>query len=395
MIPEIFTILAGFGLVGALVANGRPPVIIGLPSTITGFFMAELGRALIPVQMVVTAVWVAVGALDEPIGFVGLGLTVAGWLLLVLADRRSRRVPDVLDAQVPVLRTLDVDRSPVRLRATLRPSFEGVEIRRNETYGPEARNHADVYLPAERVGAPIVLQIHGGGWVAGKKEQQGQPLLSHFTAQGWIGVAINYRMGPKHRLPAAVHDVKRAIAWIREQAPSWGGDAGQILVTGGSAGGHLTALAALTIGDRSLQPGFEDADCSVAAAAPMYGVFDMTDAAGHRGRSRMTPFLDRMVMSTRHADDPVGWNALSPITRLHPDSPPMFAVSCAYDTLVPIAESRDFGRALVEISPDSHFVELPHAHHAFDVIGGVRATHVIRAVERWASSVVARGPVDA
>ena len=346
-------------------------------------------------QAVITAIWVAVGALDEPIGFVGLGLTVLGWLLLGLADRRSRRVPAVLHQHAPGLAALDIDDSPVRLRRTLRPSFAGVEIRRNETYGPEARNHADVYLPADRDGAPIVLQVHGGGWVSGNKTQQGQPLLSHFTAQGWIGVAINYRMGPKHRLPAAVHDVKRAIAWIREEAPAWGGDADRILITGGSAGGHLTALAALTVGDRTLQPGFEDADCSVAAAAPMYGVFDMTDAAGHRGRAAMTPFLDRMVMSTRFADDRAGWDALSPIARLHDDIPPLFTVSCAYDTLVPIAESRDFGQALVEISPESRFVELPHAHHAFDVIGGVRTTHVVRALERWAYAAVTRDAVDA
>ena len=191
MIPEIFTVLAAFGCLGALVANWRPPVILGLPSTITGFFMAELGRALIPIQIAATAIWVAFGALDEPIGYLGLGLSVGGWGLLGLADARSRRVPAVLRGQVPALADLDVDPSPVRLRSTLRPTFPGVEIRRNEIYGPEARNHADVFLPADRDGAPIVLQIHGGGWVSGKKEQQGQPLLAHFTTQGWIGVAIN------------------------------------------------------------------------------------------------------------------------------------------------------------------------------------------------------------
>lgn len=395
MIPEIFAALAALGLLCAIVANTRPLVIIGLPSTITGFVTAEMARPLILVQVAATAVWIAVGALDETIGVVGVGFAVGGWLLLELAHRRGSRVDAVLRAQVPSLADLPVDTSPVRLRETLRPRFPGVEIRRNEIYGPEHRNTADVYLPPDRSGAPIVLQIHGGGWVSGNKQQQGQPLLAHFTAQGWIGVAINYRMGPKHRLPAAVHDVKRAIAWIREHAAEWGGDPDRILVTGGSAGGHLTAMAATTIGDRSLQPGFEDADCSVAAAAPMYGVFDMTDRAGHRGRKRMTPFLDAMVMSTKHRDDPDGWDGLSPITRLHPDIPPTFAVSCAYDTLVPIEESRDFGRALVDVSPRAHFVELPHAHHAFDVIGGVRTTHVVRALEAWASSVLTRGPVDA
>lgn len=169
MIPEIFTVLAGLALVAAIVANTKPPVLIGLPSTITGFVTAELGRALIPLQVVATVIWIAFGALDDTVGFVGLGFAVATWLLLELAHRRSLRVPDVLRSQAPELADLPVDATPVRLRRSLRPRFPGVEIRRDETYGPHPRNHADVYLPPDPDGAPIVLQVHGGGWVSGNK----------------------------------------------------------------------------------------------------------------------------------------------------------------------------------------------------------------------------------
>ena len=393
MIPVLFAVAAGLGLVASINANVRPrPVIIGLPSTIAGFFTAEMARVHILLTLVASAVWIALGALDEPVGFVGLAMAVVSIALLELAHRRGVAVADVMREQ---LGAPDLVVPPVRPLGVTRPTFPGVEIRRNLDYGTEARNKADLYLPEHRDGAPIVIQVHGGGWVSGDKKQQGQPLLSHFTRQGWIGVAINYRMGPKHRLPAAVYDVKQTIAWVKEQAAGWGGDPDRILLTGGSAGGHLTALCALTGDDRTLQPGFEDADCTVAAAAPMYGVFDLSDRNRHRGRTAMTPFLQRMVMGTKLVDDAAGWDALSPITRVRPDAPPMLAISCAYDTLVPIEEARDFGVAITAISPAARFVVLPHAHHAFDVINGPRAQVVVAAIEQWATVVTTSGAVDA
>ena len=344
------------------------------------------------VHLLAGAVWIAFGALDETIGVVGATMTVASIGLLEVAHRRGVAAADVMQRELSDVAPTAI---PGRWLGVVRPRFGGVEIRRDEEYGPHRRNRADVYLPADRDDAPIVIQVHGGGWVSGNKKQQGQPLLSHFTKRGWIGVAINYRMGPRHRLPAAVHDVKQAIAWTKAHAAEWGGDPDRILLTGGSAGGHLTALAALTADDPSLQPGFEHDDCSVAAAAPMYGVFDLTDRNRHRGRAAMTPFLQRMVMATKMADDAQGWNDLSPITRVRADAPPMLAISCAYDSLVPVAEARDFGEAITEASPAAHFVMLPHAHHAFDVINGPRAQGVVAAVERWATTVMAKGAIDA
>jgi acetyl esterase/lipase len=393
VIPELFAATAGLGLLAAFVANVRVrPVIIGLPSTIAGFFAAELARVQIALHLLVAVVWIALGALDEPVGIVGAVFVAVAVGMLEVAHRRALATDDRMRAEFP---EQDVPPAIRRLFGVVRPSFKDVEIRRDLSYGPHHRNRADVYLPERGARAPIVLQVHGGGWVSGNKRQQGQPLLSHFTRRGWIGVAINYRLGPKHRLPACVHDVKRAIAWIRANADDWGGDADRILVTGGSAGGHLTALCALTADDATLQPGFEDADCTVAAAAPLYGVFDLIDRNQRRGRTRMTPFLERMVMETKLADDPGAWDALSPIGRVRTDAPPMLVISCAYDTLVPIEEARDFGAAITAASPVARFVELPHAHHAFDVINGPRAQSVVAAVERWADMVTAHGAVDA
>lgn len=398
MVPTLYAIAGTWGLVCVLIASFRPRVVlIGVTSTFLGVATAELARFHIAWQVVATGVWLALGALSRPIGSIGLAATLIGWVGLEIAHRRGESARDVVGAAVSsagvVLPAEPANRS--RWRTLLRPPFDHAEITRNLTYGPEHRNHADLYLPTSPVtatspaGAPMVLQIHGGGWISGSKGQQGQPLLSHFTSRGWIGVAINYRMGPRHRLPAAIHDVKRAIAWMRTNAATWGGDPDRILVTGGSAGGHLAALAALTIGDPSLQPGFEDADCTVAAAAPMYGVYDLTDSGRHRGHRPMTPFLQRMVMGTRLTEDADGWGALSPIVRLRSGAAPMMVVGCRFDALVPIEETRDFVDRLAGHSPDSVYIELPYAHHSFDIVGSPRTTHVIEGLEAWSAAVLA------
>ncbi|MBL7660064.1 alpha/beta hydrolase, partial [Escherichia coli] len=93
---------------------------------------------------------------------------------------------------------------------------------------------------------------------------------------GWICVAINYRHSPRNTWPDHILDVKRALAWVKAHISEYGGDPDFIAITGGSAGGHLSSLAALTPNDPRFQPGFEEADTRVQAAVPFYGVYDFT-----------------------------------------------------------------------------------------------------------------------
>jgi acetyl esterase/lipase len=123
----------------------------------------------------------------------------------------------------------------------------------------------------------VLIHIHGGAWIIGKKNQQARPLLRHMARSGWLCLDINYRLAPNNRFPAMMTDILRAIAWARDHVADYGGDPGRIFLTGGSAGGHLTALAALVHDDASLKPGFEAADCSVTGAVPLYGRYDFLD----------------------------------------------------------------------------------------------------------------------
>ena len=147
-------------------------------------------------------------------------------------------------------------------------------------YGPAGRaNLLDIWrradLPPEAA-APVLVQIPGGAWITGRKQGQAYPLMSHLAERGWVCVAINYRHSPRNVWPAHIVDVKRAVAWVKANIATYGGDAGFVALTGGSAGGHLSALAALTPDRTDWQPGFEDADTSVAAAVPFYGAYDWT-----------------------------------------------------------------------------------------------------------------------
>ncbi len=158
----------------------------------------------------------------------------------------------------------------------------GVQVRRNIEFARIAgkRLRLDVTLPAGWSAGdrrPALMQIHGGAWVIGDKREQGIPLLTHMAAaQGWVGFNVNYRLSPGATWPDHVIDCKRALAWVKEHAADWGIDPDQVCVTGGSAGGHLTAHLALTANRPEYQPGFEAADTSVAAAVPFYGVYDFT-----------------------------------------------------------------------------------------------------------------------
>ena len=129
-----------------------------------------------------------------------------------------------------------------------------VKVERGVVFHSEEKRRVrlDIYRPAARVPdgerLPAVIQVHGGGWILGSRAEQGIPLLNHMAANGWIGFNVDYWLSPRATLPEHVIDVKRAIAWVREHADELGVDPERIAITGGSAGGHLTALAALTAG---------------------------------------------------------------------------------------------------------------------------------------------------
>jgi acetyl esterase/lipase len=276
-----------------------------------------------------------------------------------------------------------------------------VERQRGVVYHhePHRRVRLDIYGPRRPsppgLRRPAVIQVHGGGWIVGSRLEQGIPLLNHLAANGWVGFNIDYRLSPRATMPEHVIDVKRAIAWVREHADELGIDPQRIALTGGSAGGHLCALAALTAGDRSLQPGFEHADTSVVAAVPFYGIYDFTDPDTLYSPGIRDWLLPKVVFKRTLAEAPELYRAASPFHRVHPDVPPFLVFHGDEDTLVPIEDARAFVDRLAAVSKNpARLVELPGAEHAFDLFPSLRTVHVVEGIERFLSATVAPPPED-
>jgi acetyl esterase/lipase len=260
-------------------------------------------------------------------------------------------------------------------------------------YGPDARdNLLDIWRhPAVKPGdrAPVLVQIPGGAWAVNGKRPQAYPLMGRMAELGWICVSIDYSKSPRKTWPAHIIDVKRALAWVRGNVAEYGGDPDFIAVTGGSAGGHLASLAALTANDERLQPGFEEADTSVQAAAPYYGVYDLTDA--EKMHEMMLPFLELFVMRARHADRPELFELASPISHVHHQAPPFFVLHGESDSVIPSVQAQAFCGALRDAgAPTVCYAELPNAHHAFDMFATVRSRLAADAVADFLGVVYGR-----
>ena len=277
-----------------------------------------------------------------------------------------------------------------------------VRVTRNIDYWGDGnrRHRLDVYQSrlAPPAKAPVMVYIHGGAWMIGEKREQGKPMMYELVARGWVCVAINYRLSPKGTWPDHIVDAKRAVAWVKEHIDDYGGDPTFVAVSGGSAGGHLCALLALSAGDPSFQPGFEGADTTVQACVPFYGVMDLTSSP--EGAAIFGPglrkMLEKSVMKRKESEFPVLFRDASPTYRVRPEAPPFFVLQGVNDTLVPVESARLFVERLRSVSRQPvAYAELPLAQHAFDVLASLRCQATTSAVADFlVAARAAVGPAE-
>jgi acetyl esterase/lipase len=313
------------------------------------------------------------------------------WVGLMLAHHCARQAEPVIEAALvdalgpqyrsSIARELRHDVPRGLLLRPFRFEVPDVEVRRDLSYGPHgAFNTLDVHRGGDLDGpAPTLVHIHGGSWMHGRKERQAKPLTWHLAANGWVVVSINYRLSPKATFPDHLVDVQAAVAWVREHADELGVDPGFVVLTGGSAGGHLAALAAL------------DPTTGVQGCVPHYGIYDLLDRHGARGRNHLRGFFEKVVMKCSPSEFPERWDAASPIAQVHADAPPFFVVHGTFDSMAYVGEARDFVRELRAVAgAPVAYAELPAAQHAFDTFHTVRSTHVVNGVARWLAWLHAR-----
>lgn len=329
-------------------------------------------------------------------GRISLMFKVISWALLYLIHRRG--VASQPYFEDPLRTALDADYAvaprPLRRGEVWSTSWSRRRYAQKTVhYGPHRANLADIWMRTDlpRDGkAPVLLQVPGGAWMIGMRRPQSYPLMSHLAEQGWICVSIGYRISPRHPWPDHIVDVKQALAWVKANIAAYGGDPESVCITGGSAGGHLTALAALTPNDPKWQPGFEDADTSVVAAVPIYGRYDWFSTSG-TGRSEFMGILQRLIVKLPLSGNQQVYRDASPITLVRPDAPPFFILHGVNDSLIPVGEGCEFAKALREASTSPVvYAEIPHAQHAFDFFGSPHGHYTADAVEKFLNWVLAK-----
>ena len=198
---------------------------------------------------------------------------------------------------------------PSRTRAEVE-TYGKVEIIKDVDYatGPEYRDNRgklDVYLPKGRKDFPFLIFYHGGGMSKGNKAAM-ERIAKRFVMEGFGVAAPNYRLAPEFQYPAFIQDAARAFRYIYDHLPEYGGDRERIYVSGGSAGGYLTAL--LTLNARFLKAvGLSDKN--IGASLPISGLMDVSRAGARLG----------VVWD----DDPKTVKDASPMAHVRKDAPPI------------------------------------------------------------------------
>jgi acetyl esterase len=214
---------------------------------------------------------------------------------------------------------------------------------------------------------PVLVYYHGGGWVIGDLDTHDVLCRELANGAGCAVVAVDYRMGPEHRFPAAVDDVLAATRWVRREAATLGLDAGRMAVGGDSAGGNLAAVVAIAARDAG--------DLPIAFQLLIYPATDMrrghpSHQANGQGylltRDTMTYFHDHYITDAKHDLD---WRA-SPL--LHNDLsklPPALVITAGYDPLRD--EGLAYAEALTAAGNRANYVCFERQIHGFVTMGKV------------------------
>jgi acetyl esterase/lipase len=210
----------------------------------------------------------------------------------------------------------------------------------------------DLFRPDSDDILPLVVVLHGGGWISGSKEDS-RDLAISLAHQGFAAACPGYRLAPLHPYPAAVEDVRGFIEFARDHAADWGVDPNRIAALGNSAGGHLAAMAGVSDNPSQLAN----------AVVDLCGIADLTRP---REQHHMIAwgFLEQF-MGVPYDGHESTYQAASPLWQLRSALPPFYVVHGEADDVVPVQQSDTLVAALRRLEVPVEYLRIPGEDHSF------------------------------
>lgn len=262
-----------------------------------------------------------------------------------IAEIGRQMSPDIMEE----MRTL--------FRPLLRPIDPSVRIVRDLAYGEDARHRLNLFIPDDAAGAPVVIFVHGGGFVTGDKGDASDGFYDNVglwaARSGCVGVTINYRLAPAHGWPAGRDDTAAAVRWIAENIGGHGGNSGRVFLMGHSAGAAHVAAAV----------GQAETAALLAGCICLSGLYDMSIAP----------------VNPAYFGEPELHAQRSPLEGLAAAPLPLFCAVAEYDPPVIQKHSVSLWRArldrtsnlprIFQISGQNHFSATYHLNTADEALG--------------------------
>jgi acetyl esterase/lipase len=218
----------------------------------------------------------------------------------------------------------------------------------------------DVFRPLNASGpTPTLIYIHGGGWVEGDKSGAVMQFIPYLQ-MGWAVVNVEYRLAKVSLAPAAVEDCRCALRWVISKAKEYNFDTDKLVVTGHSAGGHLSLMTGMLPESAGL-----DRECpgnneylKVAAIINWYGITDVADLLDGPNRQAyavawLGSMTDRVEVAKR----------VSPLTYVRPGLPPILTIHGDADTIVPYSHAVRLHDALTKAGVANQLITIPGGKH--------------------------------
>lgn len=231
------------------------------------------------------------------------------------------------DTSFTVYGTYIKERKPrpyIQIAAPAMP--EGVKSKNNITYASYGGRHltADIFYPKKKSkkGYPAVVMIFGGGWRSGDKSQN-IPMAQQLAAKGYVALTIDYRLSQEAQYPAAVHDVKAAIRWLRANAKRYGVDKSKIATLGMSAGGQLAALAGTTNGVEQ----FEGAGGNQKESSDVQAIVNIDGTLAFHHPESVEGKAASEFLGGTYQEKPEVWEDAAPLNHTDKNTPPIIFIN--------------------------------------------------------------------